>query len=117
VLPTNLNTVCHHELGPTSFDFNQLRRSLGSISTAMGPGIILAMDTAKIIQSIDAEIARLEQARELLNGHRTTPKRGRSASSTTATVRTLRKRRMISAEGRARIAAAQKARWAKAKGK
>jgi hypothetical protein len=72
------------------------------------------MDTAEIIQSIDAEIARLEQARELLNDHVGAPlKRGQTASPTTATITRPRKRKMISAEGRAKIAAAQKARWAK----
>jgi hypothetical protein len=75
-----------------------------------------SMDTTEIIQTIDAEIARLEQARELLNGHVSAPaKRGRTASSTTVTISKPRKRRVISAEGRARIAAAQKARWAKVK--
>jgi hypothetical protein len=74
------------------------------------------MDTTEIIQTIDAEIARLEKARVLLNGHTTTPKRGRTVSS--KPVATLKpQRREMSAEGRARIAAAQKARWAKAKGK
>jgi hypothetical protein len=71
------------------------------------------MDTAEIIETIDAEIARLEQARVLLNGHTTPAKRGRPVSS--AATPTKPPRRMISAEGRARIAAAQRARWAKAK--
>jgi hypothetical protein len=72
------------------------------------------MDTAEIIQAIDAEIARLEKAKALLKGDATsTAKRGRPLGSTvTATAKT---RRKMSAEGRARIAAAQKARWAKAK--
>ena len=75
------------------------------------------MDTTEVIQSIDAEIARLEKARELLSGHVNTPaKRGRVSSKPIATPKPL-KRRKMSAEGRARIAAAQKARWAKAKGK
>jgi hypothetical protein len=78
--------------------------------------IISTMDTTEIIQTIDAEIARLERARALLNGHTSTPKRGRPASlKTVATPKP--QRRTMSAEGRARIAAAQKARWAKAKGK
>jgi hypothetical protein len=69
------------------------------------------MDTTEIIQAIDAEIARLEKARDLLNCHVGTPaRRGRPVSPKP-------QRRKISAEGRARIAAAQKARWAKAKGK
>ena len=72
------------------------------------------MDTSEIIQTIDAEIARLEKARALLNGHVSTPaKRGRPLGSTVTT--TAKPRRKMSAEGRARIAAAQKARWAKAK--
>jgi hypothetical protein len=72
------------------------------------------MDTAEIIQAIDTEIARLEQARTLLNGNNTTTRRGRPVSSKPVT--TLKpKRRKMSAEGRARIAAAQRARWAKAK--
>jgi hypothetical protein len=76
------------------------------------------MDTTEIIQTIDAEIARLEKARELLNGHIGTPaKRGRPLGSTVTTKTTAKPRRKMSAEGRARIAAAQKARWAKAKGK
>jgi hypothetical protein len=76
--------------------------------------IIPSMDTTEIIQTIDAEIARLEKARSLLNGDTTSPtKRGRPpGSSVTARAKP---RRKMSAEGRARIAAAQKARWAKAK--
>jgi hypothetical protein len=75
------------------------------------------MDTVEVIQSIDAEIARLEKARALLNGHVSTPaKRGRPVSlKPVATAKP--QRRKMSAEGRARIAAAQKARWAKSKGK
>jgi hypothetical protein len=72
------------------------------------------MDTTEIIQTIDAEIARLEKARALLSGHTPSPKRGRPVSSKPAGKP---QRRKMSAEGRARIAAAQKARWAKTKGK
>jgi hypothetical protein len=72
------------------------------------------MDTSEIIQTIDAEIARLEKAKALLNGHTTTPRRGRPISAKPTA--TAKPRRKVSAEGRARIAAAQKARWAKAKG-
>jgi hypothetical protein len=59
----------------------------------------------EIIAGIDAEIARLQQARELLNG--TTSKRPAAEPA--------RKKRHISAAGLATIAAAQKKRWAKAK--
>jgi hypothetical protein len=76
-----------------------------------------SMDTLEVIQSIEAEIARLEKARALLNGHVSTPaKRGRPVSSKLGATAKPQRRKM-SAEGRARIAAAQKARWAKAKGK
>jgi hypothetical protein len=71
------------------------------------------MDTTEIIQTIDAEIARLEKARTLLNGNTSPAKRGRPSGSTLTA--TAKPRRKMSAEGRARIAAAQKARWAKAK--
>ena len=73
------------------------------------------MDTTPIIQFIDAEIARLQQARALLNGHAAPAKRGRPIGSG-ATPQTAKPvRRKITPEGRARIAAAQKARWAKIK--
>ena len=72
------------------------------------------MDTTPIIQFIDAEIARLEQAKALLNGPTAPAKRGRPIGpQATRTAKPVR--RKISPEGRARIAAAQKARWAKTK--
>lgn len=74
------------------------------------------MTTKEIIESIQAEIARLEQVRTLLNGRTPTPaKRGRAFGSTTPA--TSKPRRKMSAEGRARIAAAQRARWANTKRK
>lgn len=72
------------------------------------------MNTAEIIQSINEEIARLEKVRELLNEQRSSPKRGRPAGVKSSVTPN---RRKMSAEGRARIAAAQKARWEKAKRK
>ena len=79
------------------------------------------MDTAEIIAEIDLEIARLEKAKALITGQSATPKRGRPSTGKQMTVATSfeapRKKRKISAEGRARIVAAQKARWAKAKKK
>lgn len=69
-----------------------------------GSPIITGMDLEALVQNnIDAEISRLEKARALLTGHTAPLKRG--------------KRKPMSAEGRARIAAAQKKRWAKAKKK
>ena len=61
------------------------------------------MKTKDIIASLDDEIARLQTARALI------------AESFTATTGTAPKRRIFSAEGRERIAAAQRKRWAKAK--
>jgi hypothetical protein len=60
------------------------------------------METTHILAEIDSEIARLQQVRALLSGHSAKPK-------------STGKKRHMSAEARARIAAAQKARWAKAK--
>jgi hypothetical protein len=87
-------------------------RLSGALLTKEKLCIIPPMDTTEVIQTIDAEIARLEKARALLNSQTASPKRGRPVSSKPAAKP---QRRKISAEGRARIAAAQKARWAKAK--
>ena len=64
------------------------------------------MDREQLIASIDEEIARLEQVRELLQnvtGHR--------LLRTGAATKTVKKR-VLSPEARQRIAAAQKRRWA-----
>jgi hypothetical protein len=63
------------------------------------------MNLEAIVEIIDAEIERLQRVRSLLTGN----KDGLPQAAPT------RKRRKMSAEGRAKIAAAQKARWAKAK--
>ena len=84
------------------------------------------MNTKDIILSIDAEIERLQQVKSLLTGSAVATKRkpGRPAGSkSSATVGATplnqsekpAKRRSMSAEGRAKIAAAQKARWAKSR--
>ena len=85
-------------------------------------GYTVRMDIAGIVAEIDLEIARLEKAKALLTSTTTAAKapkttKGRKSAKATSfsfgtNARPLRK---ISAEGRARIAAAQKARWAKAK--
>jgi len=73
------------------------------------------MQPAELIAAIDEEIARLEQARNLLASAGTgLAHRGRRAGAFYGGTAP-RKRRTISAAGRARIAAAQKARWAKVK--
>jgi hypothetical protein len=73
------------------------------------------MDKTPIIQFIDAQIARLEQAKAVLNGHTTRQSvEGQSAPELLPKMPSQFAGRM-GAEGRARIVAAQKARWAKVK--
>jgi len=75
------------------------------------------MSFEKLIAEIDAEISRLTQAKQLLTGGVIAPtKRGPgrpSAIATVAVAKPAKKKRKMSAAGKARIAAAQKARWAK----
>jgi hypothetical protein len=59
------------------------------------------MQINDIVAALDSEIARLEQVKALLNG------------SSTKSVPAAPKKHHLSAEARAKIAAAQKARWAK----
>jgi hypothetical protein len=72
-----------------------------------------------VIKEIDAHIARLQQARAALTGTSAPARRGRPPASVSmaasAAPAKKRKRGGMSPEGRARIAAAQKARWAKLK--
>ena len=70
------------------------------------------MGTKQIIAELDTEIARLQQAKSLLSGTPEKRKLGRPKGSTTPIAT---KKRKMSPEGRARIVAAVKARWAKAK--
>jgi hypothetical protein len=71
-----------------------------------------AVNISSVVAQIDQEILRLQQVRALLTQNSTAPRRGRprvNAAEKPA------KRHTMSAEGRARIAAAQKKRWAKQK--
>jgi hypothetical protein len=76
------------------------------------------MDTQAIIAALDKEIVRLQQARAILttaanvNGAASI-KRGPGRPKKAASVVAPTKRKGISPEARERIAAAQKARWAK----
>ncbi len=72
------------------------------------------MDTNHIVLEIDAEIARLRQARSLLAGTNNTWK-AKPQKPAGASVGNTKPRRTLSAGARARISAAQKARWAKSK--
>jgi hypothetical protein len=66
------------------------------------------MSVTDILSQIDAEIASLQQARAALTGTATKKKPGRPLG-------TGKKKRKMSPEGRARLVAAVKARWAKQK--
>ena len=72
------------------------------------------MSVQNIITQIDAEIAKLQQARQLLSIDATV-KRGPGRPRKNAAQPAEQGKRALSTEARARIAAAQKARWAKAK--
>ncbi len=70
------------------------------------------MDHQNIIAAVEAEIARLSQVRELL------AQNGKSVISAKVTKKAIvkqAKKRVMSPEARAKIAAAQKKRWAKSK--
>jgi hypothetical protein len=70
------------------------------------------MTVGEIVASLDDEIARLQQVRSLLSDGKV----GVAPTSSNGLVRPRpAKKHTMSAEGRARIAAAQKARWAKQK--
>jgi hypothetical protein len=79
------------------------------------------MDVTGIVEAIDSEIHKLQQARAVLTGHTAPLKRGlpRPAASSIGTGNGTAPvgKRTMTPEGRARIVAAQKARWAKVKRK
>ena len=75
------------------------------------------MTIEEILSHIDAEISRLTEARDLVAGT-ARPKVARNPRKSGLVApkpRAQRTKRVISPEGRARIAAAQKLRWAKQK--
>jgi len=76
--------------------------------------ILSTMAIESIIAQIDSEIARLTQVRALLTGMGTT---GSSRSKTPKALAKPRKKRVLSAEARKRIADAQRKRWAAQKAK
>ncbi len=79
------------------------------------------MDFHRLVQEIDSEISRLQQARALLIGTPTKrgPGRPKAAAShkaaTTAGSKTATRKRHLSPEGRKRIADAMRKRWAERK--
>jgi hypothetical protein len=87
------------------------------------------LEVTRILAEIDAQIAKLQQARVLLSGAGTTsassaapakkavgrPRKSVEAPSKPAPASGLRKKRNLSPEARKRIADAQKRRWAERK--
>jgi hypothetical protein len=77
------------------------------------------MNTEQIILQIDAEIAKLQQARDFLLGATAPVRAGRGRPKKNALlvmpIANKKVRKPLSPEAKARIAAAQKQRWAKAK--
>ncbi|MGA8531739.1 MAG: hypothetical protein WB622_18605 [Acidobacteriaceae bacterium] len=67
------------------------------------------MTREELVAAVDEEISRLEKVRALLQSS------GSSRIATTSFGNRPRKKRVLSADARARIAAAQKRRWAKQK--
>jgi hypothetical protein len=75
------------------------------------------MPITDLLRTIDEEIARLTQARDLIaRTGQPQKRRGRPPGSKNgARPATVKKKRTLSPEARAKIAAAQKRRWANAK--
>jgi hypothetical protein len=75
------------------------------------------LNTASILAQIDAEILKLQEAKALLNGAVSKKGPGRPKKSVAVAVAAPAKaktaKRVLSPEAKARIAAAQQARWAK----
>lgn len=74
------------------------------------------MEVSKILEEIDAQISKLQQARELLSGSIVKISKGRGRPKGSKNAKTAAKaaprKRKISPEGRKRIAEAMKRRWA-----
>lgn len=78
------------------------------------------MEVSRILAEIDAQIAKLQQARQLLSGTevvRKSPGRGRPKGSKNVVAKAAAeaaapRKRKLSPEGRKRIADAMKKRWA-----
>jgi hypothetical protein len=75
-----------------------------------------SMSNNWLVEQIDLEIAKLQQAKQLLLEVERKDGRVRPSRSTSVSAKPIsRKGRVMSPEAKARIAAAQKARWAKQK--
>ena len=102
------NELTPRQLLIPSLSYNLLPKrgsGFGSDNTAT----LSRMETKGILAEIDVEINRLEQVPAILTGSDKTARPSRPGAKSAS------KKRQLSPEARARIAAAQKARWAKAK--
>jgi hypothetical protein len=76
------------------------------------------MELSSIVAAIDAEIARLQQAKTVLTGAGIPGRRGRKPKALTAALQAAapaskpKRKRRLSAEGRKKIQEAMKRRWA-----
>ena len=93
---------------------NQLPLPAGLICVSGAVCYSVSVKTTEILAALDAEIARLQEARNALAGLSGAKRRGRPSASALAS-QTNRKKRTLSAEAREKIAAAQRKRWAKQK--
>jgi len=77
------------------------------------------MEVSRILEEIDAQISKLQQARALLSGTVVKVGKGRGrpkgSKNAKATANAAPRKRKISPEGRKRIAEAMKRRWAERK--
>jgi hypothetical protein len=73
------------------------------------------MERNEIVAALDDEISRLKQVRGLLAGTKGTVTHAATSFGFGAKEKTPRRKRHLSAAARARIAAAQKRRWARQK--
>ena len=93
---------------------NQLLLPAGLISVSVSVCYSVSVKTTEILAALDTEIARLQEARNALAGLSGAKRRGRHSASTLAS-QTTNKKRVLSAEAREKIAAAQRKRWARQK--
>jgi hypothetical protein len=70
------------------------------------------MSLSNLLSTIEEEIKRLQQARALLAGSSTGTRGKRTTTAAAPVPKKKRARRRMSAEGRERIAEAQRKRWA-----
>jgi hypothetical protein len=92
----------------------ELCRIHGLISVSAAVCYSVSVKTTEILAALDAEIARLQEARNALAGLSAAKRRGRPSASAPQN-KTNTKKRTLSAEAREKIAAAQRKRWAKQK--